>query len=286
MSQPSPARRASSSRSHLGVVKTPSARSASGAAPGALLRVNQEGMCLHVEPFGQFDPMPAASGLLGTNLRAALPRELAAVVLDDLREGGLGRRSREVSVGGYRMRVEISPTRDGTSWVRFRTLGPIGLTGAPGPARSAGRDDRHAATAVRPAGPQVERPEATGSARVHLDRDGRIVDWNAAAAYATGLTADAAVGRHLASLSVDDHNGPWAALVEHQLNAPPDGPSEGRGWIWHADGTRRWVAVSVTSVPSGHSASLRDLTQRRLRDSRAAAPLRRWTRGPGRTRRR
>ena len=65
MSQPSPARRASSSRSHLGVVKTPSARSASGAAPGALLRVNQEGMCLHVEPFGQFDPMPAASGLLG-----------------------------------------------------------------------------------------------------------------------------------------------------------------------------------------------------------------------------
>ena len=103
MSQPSPARRAFSSRSHLGVVKTPLARSASGAAPGALLRVNQEGMCLHVEPFDQFDPMPAASGLLGTNLRAALPRELAAVILDDLREGGLGRRSREVNAGGYRM---------------------------------------------------------------------------------------------------------------------------------------------------------------------------------------
>ena len=114
-----------------------------------------------------------------------------------------------------------------------------------------------------------ESREATESAQIRLDTDGRIVDWNAAAAQVTGLTADAAVGRHLASLSVDD--GPWAARVEQQLHPTTDRPQECREWVWHSDGTRRSLAVTVTPASDGFRASLRDLTPRRLHDNRAAA---------------
>ncbi len=257
ISHSNPARRVAIARSNPGVVKTPAPRWASRSAPDALLRVNQEGICLHVEPFDQFDPMPAASTLLGASLSSVLPRELANVVVDDLRAGELRRRAHEVRTGGYLVRVEISPTRDGTSWVRFRTIGLID------------NNDPPVADPVRSLMPQARSRDATGSARIRLDPAGRIVDWNGVAARVTGLTADAVVGRRLASLSVDD--GPWAAEVERLFRAPSDGPVECREWMWLSDGTRRWLALGLTPASDGYWVSLRDLTMRRVRDNRAAA---------------
>ena len=111
-----------------------------------------------------------------------------------------------------------------------------------------------------------ERP---GQARFLVDDEGRVADWNAGAVRVTGLTADAVVGRFLWELSAGP--GQWANHARQAFGSGPDAPTGFEDWLWRQDGRRTYVSVSLTSAPDGCWASMRDLTARRLRDSRADA---------------
>ena len=111
-----------------------------------------------------------------------------------------------------------------------------------------------------------ERP---GQARFLVDDEGRVADWNAGAVRVTGLTADAVVGRFLWELSAVP--GQWANHARQAFVSGSDTPTGFEDWLWRQDGRRTYVSVSLTSAPDGCWASMRDLTARRLRDSRADA---------------
>ena len=227
-----------------------SGRPSSG--PQALIRVSQDGVCLEVEPFDRFDPLPSPSSLLGAHVGQAFPTEIGAAISTEVRDGGVHRRVRQVSTRGHRLSVEISPTRDGTFWVRLRHLGGD--------------------VATRPARPGAARASLAprkDQAWFRVDDDGRIADWNAGAALVTGLTADAVVGRLLSELSGDE--GRWADRFKDGIAVAAETDAEFEDWVWRPDGQRVCVAVSLKSAPAGYSVSLRDVTVRRRRDSRAAA---------------
>ena len=218
----------------------------------ALLRVSQDGVCLEVEPFHRFEPLPPPSSLLGAHVGQALPAEVGSVISREVRDGGLRRRVREVTCRGHRLSIEVSPTRDGTCWVRLRSMG--GRSD-----RQAGRSDEAPATL----------PISGGQASFRVDADGRIADWNTAAARVTGLTADAVVGRSLSQLL--DVGGGWATRFEQGVAVAAETEPEFEEWLWRQDGRRICLAVVLKSGPGGYRASLRDVTVRRQRDSRAAA---------------
>ena len=111
--------------------------------------------------------------------------------------------------------------------------------------------------------------ERRGHARFLLDDQGRVAEWNAGAVRFTGLTADAVVGRFLWELS--EGAGQWASRAKRAFGHGPDAPTGFEDWLWRRDGRRTYVSVSLTSTSDGRWASMRDLTARRLRDSRADA---------------
>ena len=194
--------------------------------PGeALLRVSQDGVCLEVLPYDQFDPLPPPSSLFGALVSQALPSELGLLVSSEVRTGGLRRRVREVTSAGHRVRVDISPTRDGTCWVRLRDM--------PGTDPRASRmdrprdDAREADRGTVPSGGTVQS-DGTSHAAFRLGDDGRIADWNAGAAGVSALPADAAVGRLLSELS--EEGAGWESQAKEAFTAASGGrPSSRHG---------------------------------------------------------
>ena len=229
--------------------------------PGeALLRVSPDGVCLEVLPYDQFDPLPPPSSLLGALVSQALPRELGMLVSSEVSAGGLHRRVREVTSAGYRLRVDISPTRDGTCWVRLRDMSG---TDPSTNRRERPRDD------AREADRGIVQTGGTNHAAFRLGDDGRIADWNASAAGVSGLPADAAVGRLFSELSEEGEG--WESQAKQALTAANEGAAEFEAWLWQRGGRRVYVAVTLARDGGQYWATLRDVTARRLRDNRAAA---------------
>ena len=131
------------------------------------------------------------------------------------------------------------------------------------------RSDRRDVTQDGYIDPDTAPGERPGRARFLLDDDGRVTEWNASAVRVTGLTADAVVGRFLWDLS--GGRGRWAARARQTFGGGPDRPSRFEDWLWREHGRRTYVSVSLKPAPSGCWASMRDLTSRRVRDSRADA---------------
>ena len=142
--------------------------------------------------------------------------------------------------------------RDGTSWVRLRAL--------------SGQAERQT---HRPDERQTSPSVRGGQAWFRVDAEGRIADWNTGAARVTGLTADAVVGRPLSELSQGE--GRWASRFEQGVASAAETEAEFEEWVWRPDGRRICVAASLKGSSGEYWASLRDVTVRRQRDSRAAA---------------
>ena len=228
--------------------------------------MSQDGVCLEVLPYDQFDPLPPPSSLFGALVSQALPSELGLLVSSEVRTGGLRRRVREVTSAGHRVRVDISPTRDGTCWVRLRDM--------PGTDPRASRmdrprdDAREADRGTVPSGGTVQS-DGTSHAAFRLGDDGRIADWNAGAAGVSALPADAAVGRLLSELS--EEGAGWESQAKEAFTAASGGAAEFEAWLWQRGGRRVCVAVTLARDGAQYWATLRDVTARRLRDNRAAA---------------
>jgi len=101
-----------------------------------------------------------------------------------------------------------------------------------------------------------------------LDRDGRILSWNAGAERFKGYTADEVLGRHFSIFYPRERIA--ERFPEYELEqATEHGRFEDEGWRIRKDGTRFWANVVITALRDGHHQLLgfakvtRDLTARR-----------------------
>jgi PAS domain S-box-containing protein len=104
-----------------------------------------------------------------------------------------------------------------------------------------------------------------------LDREGRIMSWNAGAQRLKGYAADEIVGRHFSVFySREAVESGWP---QHELKvATAEGRFEDEGWRVRKDGSRFWANVVITALRDddgrllGFSKITRDLTERRLHE--------------------
>ncbi|HET9350810.1 MAG TPA: PAS domain S-box protein [Burkholderiales bacterium] len=104
-----------------------------------------------------------------------------------------------------------------------------------------------------------------------LDRDGRIMSWNAGAQRLKGYSAEEIVGRHFSTFYTREAvDRGWP---QHELKiATAEGRFEDEGWRVRKDGSRFWANVVITALrdeegrPLGFSKITRDLTDRKLHE--------------------
>lgn len=113
-----------------------------------------------------------------------------------------------------------------------------------------------------------------------LDREGRVVSWNAGAERIKGWHADEILGQHFSTFYPPETR---AALPKRMLEiATAEGRAEDESWRIRKDGTRFWADVVVTALRDetgrlrGFSKVTRDMTERKvaeeaLREAREAA---------------
>src|SRR5947199_260130 len=109
-----------------------------------------------------------------------------------------------------------------------------------------------------------------------LDREGRVVSWNAGAERIKGYRADEILGRHFSRFYPPDDVAQGRPEWELE-RAVRDGEFEDEGWRVRKDGSRFWANVVITPIRDAQGALVgfakvtRDLTELR----RAEAELRR-----------
>jgi PAS domain S-box-containing protein len=104
-----------------------------------------------------------------------------------------------------------------------------------------------------------------------LDREGRIMSWNAGAQRLKGYAAEEIVGRHFSTFYTREAlESGWP---QHELKvATSEGRFEDEGWRVRKDGSRFWANVVITALRDddgrllGFSKITRDLTDRKLHE--------------------
>jgi PAS domain S-box-containing protein len=104
-----------------------------------------------------------------------------------------------------------------------------------------------------------------------LDREGRIMSWNAGAQRLKGYAAEEIVGRHFSTFYTREAlESGWP---QHELKvATAEGRFEDEGWRVRKDGSRFWANVVITALRDddgrllGFSKITRDLTDRKLHE--------------------
>jgi PAS domain S-box-containing protein len=104
-----------------------------------------------------------------------------------------------------------------------------------------------------------------------LDKDGRIVTWNAGAQRIKGYAPEEIIGRHFSTFY--PHEAVASGWPAHELKvAGVEGRFEDEGWRVRKDGSRFWASVIITALRDedgrllGFSKITRDLTDRRLHE--------------------
>ncbi len=104
-----------------------------------------------------------------------------------------------------------------------------------------------------------------------LDKEGRILTWNAGAERFKGYRAAEIIGQHFSKFYPPEALA--RALPAHELQVAADlGVFEDEGWRVRKDGTSFWANVVITAVRNaqgeliGFAKVTRDLTQRRLHE--------------------
>jgi PAS domain S-box-containing protein len=104
-----------------------------------------------------------------------------------------------------------------------------------------------------------------------LDRDGRIMSWNAGAQRLKGYAAEDIIGRHFSTFYTREAiDSGWP---QHELKvATAEGRFEDEGWRVRRDGSRFWANVVITALRDEEGRLLafskitRDLTNRKLHE--------------------
>jgi PAS domain S-box-containing protein len=106
-----------------------------------------------------------------------------------------------------------------------------------------------------------------------LDRDGRVLTWNAGAERAKGYRAEEIVGRHFSTFYPPDAVA--SAWPAHELEvAAATGRFEDEGWRVRKDGSRFWASVVITTLRDdgggvrGFLKITRDMTDRKLAEEK------------------
>ncbi|HJV11962.1 MAG TPA: PAS domain S-box protein, partial [Burkholderiales bacterium] len=104
-----------------------------------------------------------------------------------------------------------------------------------------------------------------------LDKDGRILTWNAGAERIKGYAPEEIIGRHFSTFY--PHEAVASGWPAHELKvAAAEGRFEDEGWRVRKDGSRFWASVVITALRDedgklvGFSKITRDLTDRRLHE--------------------
>jgi PAS domain S-box-containing protein len=104
-----------------------------------------------------------------------------------------------------------------------------------------------------------------------LDREGRILTWNAGAQRIKGYAPEEIIGRHFSTFY--PHEAVASGWPAHELKvAAAEGRFEDEGWRVRKDGSRFWASVVITALRDedgklvGFSKITRDLTDRRLHE--------------------
>ena len=104
-----------------------------------------------------------------------------------------------------------------------------------------------------------------------LDREGRIMSWNAGAQRLKGYTAEEIIGRHFSVFYLRE--AVESGWPQHELKAATaEGRFEDEGWRVRKDGSRFWANVVITALRDEEGKLLafskitRDLTDRRLHE--------------------
>jgi PAS domain S-box-containing protein len=104
-----------------------------------------------------------------------------------------------------------------------------------------------------------------------LDKDGRILTWNAGAERIKGYAPEEIIGRHFSTFY--PHEAVASGWPAHELKvATAEGRFEDDGWRVRKDGSRFWASVIITALRDedgrllGFSKITRDLTDRRLQE--------------------
>jgi len=101
-----------------------------------------------------------------------------------------------------------------------------------------------------------------------LDREGRVVSWNAGAERAKGYKAEEIIGRSFAVFYPPEDVAAGIPAMELR-RATEEGRWEGNGWRVRADGSRFWANVLITALKDGEgnlrgfSKLTRDITERK-----------------------
>ena len=115
---------------------------------------------------------------------------------------------------------------------------------------------------------QLMVESVTDCAIIMLDREGRVVSWNAGAQRIKGYEAKDIIGQHKSRFYVQediDSHKPERTLRE----AAAVGRSEDNGWRVRKDGTKFWANTVVTAIRDsdgalrGYATLARDMTERR-----------------------
>jgi len=102
-----------------------------------------------------------------------------------------------------------------------------------------------------------------------LDREGRVLTWNAGARRIKGYAADEIIGRHFSAFYSDEDRERGHPEAELEI-AEREGRFEEEGWRVRRDGSRFWANVVITAIYddrgrlTGFGKVTRDLTARRL----------------------
>ena len=234
---------------------------ASGLVPEALLRIARDGVCLEAIPFDGFDALPEPGDLLGQPIWTSFPRELTEPIRDWL-ERAQGRAPNQVlSTATHALRLQLSPSQDGTFWVRLQDVTTVGQVNEP-PTRL---DDQ--------VQPLVEGDP--DRALFHVDAKGRIVNWNAGAARLTGHDAGSIVGQHLSYLYLGSDAGA-DRVARAMAEATTSGSCELQGRLVRPNGSSLYSLVRITAsrdadhALAGFWVLVRDITEQRRNDRRAA----------------
>src|SRR5262245_18846987 len=104
-----------------------------------------------------------------------------------------------------------------------------------------------------------------------LDKDGRILTWNARAERIKGYAPEEIIGRHFSVFY--PHDAVASGWPAHELKtAAAEGRFEDEGWRLRKDGSRFWASVIITALRdeagrlTGFSKFTRDLSERRLHE--------------------
>jgi PAS domain S-box-containing protein len=104
-----------------------------------------------------------------------------------------------------------------------------------------------------------------------LDKDGRVMSWNAGAQRLKGYAADEIIGRHFSTFYTREALD--SAWPQHELKvAASEGRFEDEGWRVRKDGSRFWANVVITALRDengkllGYSKITRDLSERKLHE--------------------